>query len=120
MKISDEKLDLLCRFYEEVNSGGEVSTSSALRELQSLRAEVTKLRADVAELESDLSASAESEQYLADRVDTLTRCILVEIAALEHNQRGSTHWDGCESRHHDCAAIKRMRAAIDQAMRSAT
>lgn len=81
--------------------------------------EVTKLRADVAELESNLSASAESEKYLADRVDTLTHCILVEIAALGHNQRGSTHWEGCESRHHDCAAIKRMEAAIDQAMRSA-
>ena len=77
--------------------------------------EVSILRADVAELESNLSVSAKSEKYLYDRVDTLTRCILVEIAALEHNQRGSTHWEGCESRHHDCAAIKRMRAAIDAA-----
>ena len=67
------------------------------------------------EADAVMEQAADEIDRLRARVAELESFIIHEIKTLEYNQRGSTHWDGCETRHHDCAAIKRMRAAIDAA-----
>lgn len=39
------------------------------------------------------------------------------IDRIRHRQRGTTHWEGCESQHTDCAAIleiERLNAALER------
>jgi len=39
------------------------------------------------------------------------------VERLQHHQRGTTHWEGCEEQHNDCAAIleiTRMEEIIDR------
>lgn len=50
---------------------------------------------------------------LSNRVDFLEAAIRVEIAELEQRTNGISHWEGCHESHSICAAIKRLRAALE-------
>ena len=58
---------------------------------------------------------ANARQYnrnLEERCQKLEAALQSEIDIIEHHDRGSTHYAGCELDHRRCAALKRMRTAL--------
>ena len=99
--------------------GDRVSLRSAEQwadSFRSMRLERDQLRAELAAAKYSTEENAkrlELEKIESDRRAVgLISFIHDEIRRLEESGTGGTHWEGCESTHPKCAAIKRMRAAL--------